>query len=295
MNLAHKSPIVQSIVFNLIREVHYEKFNTSKKYSLDISMIPRLSEDFFIKKGYIPESIDDSKKEIHLLIPKRKNINFAPLQISQQQINLPNQNRYQLNEDNSPPGFKESVIEPTEQKKNLLQNSSIPQQQINLPNQNRYQLNEDNSPLGFKESVIEPTKQKKNLLQNSSIPQQINLPNQNRYQLNQQQRRIHIIPINILSVPPNYGKLNSLIKDFSISMITCDGPRKPLKIIKNGKEQIVQIFLEKQEIMNLLYQISAKTRIPLVWEGVYRVSWDKFIINAVISELTEPNFVIKRI
>ncbi len=78
-------------------------------------------------------------------------------------------------------------------------------------------------------------------------------------------------------------------------MITCDGPRKPLKIIKNGKEQIVQIFLEKQEIMNLLYQISAKTRIPLVWEGVYRVSWDKFIINAVISELTEPNFVIKRI
>ena len=43
-----------------------------------------------------------------------------------------------------------------------------------------------------------------------------------------------------------------------------------------------------------LKTISEITKIPII-EGVYRVSLDNFILNAVISELLGVNFIIKKI
>ena len=237
MTIAHKSPIVNFIVFNLIRESHYEKFRKSKKYSIDVSLIPKFNEEFILRKGFKGSEIH--KSEAHLLIPRKKIFQ----KIKNNELI---EDRERLNEEKTTSSFLKDFKE------------SIMEHKI------------DGTPIQkIKKEVVGQTPTTK--------------------------PRIQTIPINLLVNPPNYGKMNNLIRDKSISVINCEGPEKPLKIIRQEKEQITNVLLTKQEIMNLLYQISAKTRIPLVEEGVYRVSWDYFIINAIVSEKIEPTFVIKRI
>lgn len=232
MTLAHKSPIVKAIVFNLIREVHYEKFRSSKKYSIDVSIIPEIKEDFLKKRGYKTNELTRIKKPVSVLIPKKQII--VPQKITGQQF-------------------------PQEEKK-------------------------PSSPSEFKESMSDQTRPPAELAP-AKVPIE-KLP---------QKPKIQLAPINLMINPPNYGKLNPFMRDPNVSMIFCDGPEKPLKIIRNGQEQITNVLLAKQEIMNLLFQISAKTRIPLIEEGVYRVSWDNFIINSIVSEVIDLSFVIKKI
>ncbi|MEM4182046.1 MAG: hypothetical protein QXX68_02760 [Candidatus Pacearchaeota archaeon] len=238
MTIAHKSPIVKAIVFNLIREVHYEKFRLNKKYSIDVSIIPEIKEDIIIKKGYKTNEVILKKRTVSILIPKKQIVIRTETPIRED-------NKEKIK--STPTEFKESLINQNVSSE-LISAKAPPSSQIKRP------------------------------------AEQI-----------QQKSRIRIVPINLMINPPNYGKLNPFIRDPSVSMIFCDGPEKPLKIIRNGQEQITNVVMVKQEIMNLLFQISAKTRIPLIEEGVYRVSWDDFIINAIVSEFVELSFVIKKI
>lgn len=79
-----------------------------------------------------------------------------------------------------------------------------------------------------------------------------------------------------------------------MEFIECLGPDKPLLVTARGVKQQTRISLSKEEIRMFFESISAKTNIPLV-NGVFRVSWDNLIINAVVSDNLEPKFVLKKI
>ncbi|MEM4719472.1 MAG: hypothetical protein QXG18_01240 [Candidatus Pacearchaeota archaeon] len=241
MSLAHKSPIVKSIIFNLIREVHYENFREAKKYSIDVSLIPKINEDYFLKEGYKSSNIREEK-----------NISILPITIKEETEN--NQRFFNITKD-------EDIFKEEKNEKSYIR--------------------------GYKESLINEIKNEDSNVEERRIV----LPVQKR----QIEKKEQYIKINLFINPPEYGKLNIFMRDPKVSIINCEGPDKPLKIIKFGRQYNTKISLNKKEIMNLLYQISAKTRIPLIEEGVYRVSWDDFIINAIISEQIETSFVIKRI
>jgi hypothetical protein len=99
--------------------------------------------------------------------------------------------------------------------------------------------------------------------------------------------------INLFLNPPRYGKLDRVMRDPFVSYIDCPGPNQRIVVTKNNQKQQTNIVLTKAEIQILLNSISSKTKIPLV-SGIFRVSWDRFVINAVVSEVIEPRFIIKR-
>lgn len=249
MTLAHKSPIVNSIVFNLIREVHFEKFKSSRKETIDYAVVPSVSETILTKRGF-QQSISVPQKQIaYPIIPKivpRESPIQPPVSKPQELSPLAKVNE-------GPPGFQESIltsgnpsnVQPTPVRINpSLTQKIIPQNVINLPK---------TTPL--------------------PVPPQF--------------------AINLFQSPPNYGKLNMLIRDPSVMYIDCQGPNKRIFVVKNGQKQQTNIALAKEEIQMLLENLSNKTKIPLV-AGVFRVSWDNFIINATISDTLESKFLIKR-
>jgi len=92
----------------------------------------------------------------------------------------------------------------------------------------------------------------------------------------------------------NLGKLNPLIKDSRIKSIECNGPNQSL-IIKGQKfSQKTKIILTKEEINEILKTISTAAKIPLQ-EGIYRVVVGKIIFSAIISDVVENKFLIKKI
>lgn len=95
--------------------------------------------------------------------------------------------------------------------------------------------------------------------------------------------------------PPkgDYGKLNTFIRNPSISSIECPGPGKQITIIKEGQKQLTNISLNPKEIKDLLEEIAANAHVPLI-DGVFKAAVDNFIINAVISEQIGSRFLIKK-
>ena len=91
----------------------------------------------------------------------------------------------------------------------------------------------------------------------------------------------------------NYGKIEPLLNDPSVSSIECQGVGKPIMIIRAGQRQITKITLSMDEIKNILDKISEETHIPLL-EGVFRAALKAFSISAVISEIIGSRFVIKK-
>ena len=91
----------------------------------------------------------------------------------------------------------------------------------------------------------------------------------------------------------DYGKINPLLQDPSISSIECPGPGKDLIIIRAGQKQSTKISLSPQEIKNLLKKIAESARVPLL-EGVFRAAIDNFVINSVVSEVIGSRFIIKK-
>jgi hypothetical protein len=240
MTLAHKSPIVNSIVFNLIREVHFEKFKFSKRSTIDSTVIPHVSESIFLNKGY-RESI------------------FPRAQI--------------------PP-----VTLPAFGKPSKIEQRSKEPKSLEPPKQS--------APQGFQESILESEIQKSSIPKPLSDPRKMAQPIHNRPNPNTLRPKL-LVPINLFQNPPNYGKMNMVIKDPFVQFIECPGPNQKLVVTKNGQKQQTNITLSKEEIQMLLDNVSNKTKIPLL-TGVFRVGWDNIIINAIISESLPPRFLIKK-
>ncbi len=243
MSLAHKSPIVDHIVFNLIRSVHFKEFKFSHKETIDSSIVPAISESTFSRRGFSESSFPSQPKhslKIPAFLPPGKHLE-KPI------VPLPRKEPQSL----GPPGFQESIIE----KDKPLQPKPL------SPNTNP--------------SINNAPKQ----------PQQIrNIP-----------PKIQIVPTNLFQNPPNYGKLNNIIRDPAVFYMDCPGPNKKILVTtRNGQKQQTNVMMNKEEIKMLLDNISAKTKIPLI-QGVFRVSWDNFIINAIISDTIEPRFVMQKI
>lgn len=91
----------------------------------------------------------------------------------------------------------------------------------------------------------------------------------------------------------DYGKLNVLLKDDSVSSIECPGAGKQIIVINMGQRQFTQIVLTEEEIKNFLGMIADKAHVPLI-EGVFRAAVDNFVVHAVVSEMVGNRFVIKK-
>ena len=243
MSIAHQSPIVDAIVFNIIRQYHFQKFKFSTKQILDSSVIPKVSDNALIRKGF-QQSIMPSVFLNPVTLPEFGKVKADhSKQVSEKKPEL--QKNIQ-----APPGFTESIMEEWRLKQDVSKSKNTQSLQ--------------------KVQIRPPIPPKPPLSRGPTS-----------------------IPINLFQNPPNYGKLNPVFRDKGVKFIECPGPDKNIIVTKNNQKQKTNIILSKQEIQMLLDNISNKTKIPLL-TGVFRVSWDNYIINAVISDTLERRFLTKK-
>lgn len=100
--------------------------------------------------------------------------------------------------------------------------------------------------------------------------------------------------LSTIQVPvDDYGRINNLLNDNSVSSIECSGPAKKVMIMRYGQRQTTNIELSIKEIRDILDKIADKAHVPLL-EGVFRAAVENFSINAVISEIVGTKFIIKK-
>jgi len=108
-------------------------------------------------------------------------------------------------------------------------------------------------------------------------------------------QKIAITPAPPVQAAPivSLEKIAPLLKDPTIQSIECIGENKPITINRFGAIQTTNISLSKEEINNILKELSEKTRIPLT-TGVFKVAYGPIILTAIISEFVGTRFIIKR-
>ena len=111
-----------------------------------------------------------------------------------------------------------------------------------------------------------------------------------------QEPAIQELSQNIQQPPINIDpllKLKQFINDKSITRIERPGPDKNLIIRKSGKIIKTPFALSKENINELMKELSYRTKIPLI-NGIYKAAIDDFIITAVISEYAGTRFHIDK-
>ena len=88
-------------------------------------------------------------------------------------------------------------------------------------------------------------------------------------------------------------KLNYLIRDPTIQTIDCPGAGKPITVNRSGLIQATGTILTKDEIQEIMRELSEKTKIPLT-PGIFRVAYQNLIITAIISEFVGTRFIIQK-
>lgn len=89
-------------------------------------------------------------------------------------------------------------------------------------------------------------------------------------------------------------KLNPLIKDPAVKIIECNGPDENLLVKGVMGAKKTNIILNKEEINQIIKKFSETAKIPL-HEGIFRVAVGKLILLAIISEVVDTKFIIKKI
>lgn len=92
---------------------------------------------------------------------------------------------------------------------------------------------------------------------------------------------------------PTLEKLRQMILDPTVQSIECPGPDKFITVARYGMIQTTNIKLSKEEINDMLKEISLRVRIPLI-TGVYKVRYQNLLITAVISEFVGTRFVMQK-
>lgn len=98
---------------------------------------------------------------------------------------------------------------------------------------------------------------------------------------------------NFMEIKGNYGAIDTLIKDPSVSSIECQGEGKTILITRAGQKMQTKISLREEQIKSILETIAENAKVPLL-EGVFKAAVDNFTINAVVSDLIGSRFVIKK-
>ncbi len=104
------------------------------------------------------------------------------------------------------------------------------------------------------------------------------------------------IPQKIFSpVPMNASeKIKALLRNPAVTSVECSGPGKSLVVHEFNMLKSTQIILTKEEIDNILEDISKRTKIPLI-KGVFKAAVDNIHISAIISDLAGSRFLIEKI
>ena len=90
------------------------------------------------------------------------------------------------------------------------------------------------------------------------------------------------------------GKIRPLINDPFIREIECPGPNKNIIITKGNSKQTSPITLNSGEIEEIMQEISARTRIPLI-QGMFKAALGNILISAIVSEFVGTHFNIQKI
>lgn len=88
-------------------------------------------------------------------------------------------------------------------------------------------------------------------------------------------------------------KLNPLVRDPAVKIIECNGVNQPLIVRGNMGTKPTNIFLNQEEIEDVIERFSHQAKIP-VTEGIFKVAVGRLIITAVISEVVSSRFVIQK-
>lgn len=89
------------------------------------------------------------------------------------------------------------------------------------------------------------------------------------------------------------GRLNIFVRDPFVESMECNGPGE--NVIVNGKmgAKETNITLNKEDIDRVIKKFSEASMIP-IHEGIYRVAVGRLILTAIISEVVNTKFIIKK-
>jgi len=120
-------------------------------------------------------------------------------------------------------------------------------------------------------------------------------------------RRIQILRIPEPKLPPrlqylrptptniqiDLEKLNPLIKDPAVKIIECNGADEYITVKGTMGTKKTDIILNKDEINQIIRKFSETAKIP-IQEGVFKVVVGQLILLAIISEVVDSKFIIKK-
>lgn len=89
------------------------------------------------------------------------------------------------------------------------------------------------------------------------------------------------------------GRLNPLIQDPLIKEIECNGSDENIIVHLTAGRMPVELMLTKDEIKDIMKKFSEATKIPM-HQGVYKVVFGKLILSAIISDVIDSKFIIKK-
>ena len=168
-------------------------------------------------------------------------------------------------------------------------------------------------PLIFQENKIsKDSDSKKNLTQTSQIQTRVReikprMPfgqSQNRYMIKNRNSFSQFpeptLPPRLQYLQPipkdediDLGKINILLRDPAVKTIECRGPEEKLIVTGSMGIKPTSIILSLNEINETLERFSTKAKIPLQ-EGIFKIVFGRLILNAIISEVVAPKFLIKK-
>ncbi|MBS3088473.1 hypothetical protein J4402_01705 [Candidatus Pacearchaeota archaeon] len=107
----------------------------------------------------------------------------------------------------------------------------------------------------------------------------------------------------IIQIPPqqptqmqgriNLGKVARFLKDPSVLSVECTGPEKNLLVNRSGAIQTTPAVLTKEEIDQILNEVSSQTQIPIV-PGLFKALFRNLLITAVVSDYVGSRFIIQK-
>jgi hypothetical protein len=89
------------------------------------------------------------------------------------------------------------------------------------------------------------------------------------------------------------GKLNILLKDPLVKIIECNGPDENIYVRGTMGRKPTGIVLNKGEINEIINRFSEQSKIP-IYTGIYRVVFGRLILSAIISEVVNVRFLIRK-
>jgi len=103
----------------------------------------------------------------------------------------------------------------------------------------------------------------------------------------------HLKPTPAGKLKIDLGKLNSFMKDPTIKDIECNGPDTNIIVKGVTETKKTNIILTKQEIDEVIKKFSDASKTPLK-QGMFKVTVDKVVFSAIISEIAGSRFIIKK-